>query len=276
MIFKLKEVLDALFYPIYVVRGRRPWRLGYYTAKKRAICAAINSHALCDNQPLPQRYGYRIDERVVEYPWVYSQLSANPGKMLDAGSALNHAFLLERNPLVSAQLTIMTLAPEKRCYWNRGISYIFGDLRDTQLATGSFDVVASVSTIEHIGLDNTMHYTSDALKKECNPLGFVPAVKEFKRLLKSGGLCLITVPYGRRGVHGWYQVFDSALLDHVVSTFSPTEHFVEYFAYWPNGWQRCEAKDIEHAEFYDVHTGVPNGSDHAAGARGVACIRMVA
>jgi SAM-dependent methyltransferase len=276
MFFKIKELLDALVYPLYVILGRRPWRLGYYTAKKRAICTGIDSHALANRLPLPAGYGYRIDERVVEYPWLFAHLPVRPGKMLDAGSALNHGFLLERPPLKQAKLVIMTLAPEKRCFWHKGISYIFGDLRDTQLASSTFDVVASVSTIEHIGLDNTLHYTSDALKKESNPLGFAPAVSEYKRLLKPGGLCFITVPYGQRGVHGWYQVFDETLLGHVISSFSPSEHSVEYFAYQPDGWQRCEAADIADAQFYDVHTRAPYGADYAAGAQGVACIRMVA
>lgn len=275
MVFKIKELLDALVFPLYVVRGRRPWSLGYYTAKKRAICAGIDSRAVVGGRPLPAGYGYRLDERVVEYPWLFTQLPANPGKMLDAGSALNHAFLLDRVPLARSQLTVMTLAPEKRCFWHKGISYIFGDLRDTQLSSGTFDVVASVSTIEHIGLDNTLHYTSDAMKKESNPLGFAPAVEEFKRLLKPGGLCLVTVPYGRRGVHGWYQVFDAALLEHVISCFSPSDHSVEYFTYLRDGWQRCEAADIADAQFYDIHTGGSCGADSAAGARGVACIRMV-
>jgi SAM-dependent methyltransferase len=276
MIFRIKELLDALLHPLYVLLGRKPWRFGYYTAKKRMICSGIDHRVLADSKALPAGYGYRIDERAVEYPWLFSQLPANPGKMLDAGSALNHGFLLERAPLARAQLTVMTLAPEKRCFWNKGVSYVFGDLRDTQFSSGTFDVIASVSTIEHIGLDNTLHYTSDVQKKENNPLGFVPAVMEFRRLLKSGGLCLITVPYGQRGVYGWYQVFDAALLAHVISVFSPTSHSVEYFAYRSDSWQRCLTTDIADAEFYDVHTDMPYDADYAAGARGVACLRMVA
>lgn len=276
MIFKIKELLDTLLHPFYVISGRRPWRVGYYTAKKRAICGSIDSDVMLGGNQLPTGYGYRIDERVVEYPWLFSQLPKTPGRMLDAGSALNHEFLLERAPLSQHNLTVMTLAPEKRCFWYKGISYIFGDLRNTELASGTFDIVASISTIEHIGLDNTLHYTSDVLKKESDPLGFAPAVAEFKRLLKPGGLCLITVPYGRPGVHGWYQVFDASLLAHVVEAFSPSRHSVDYFAYRPDGWQRCAATEIEDAEFFDIHAGTSYGADFAAGARGVACIRLVA
>lgn len=276
MIFKIKELLDFLFFPVYVLLGRNPWKPGYYTAKKRGICEGIDRGVLKEKAMLPAGHGYRIDERVVEYPWVFAQLPDDPGKMLDAGSALNHDFLLARPPLSKARLTIMTLAPEKRCFWRQGVSYLFGDLRDTQLASGTFDTIASVSTIEHIGLDNTAHYTQDPSKQETDSLGFVPAVKEFKRLLKPGGLCLVTVPYGRPGVYGWYQVFDASLLDRMIASFEPAHCSVAYFAYTDRGWQCSDAAAIADAEFHDVHAGTPYGPDRAAGARGVACVRMVA
>ena len=107
-------------------------------------------------------------------------------------------------------------------------------------------------------------------------MGFVPAVTEFKRILKPGGLCLITVPYGQPGVHGWYQVFDRALVSEVIDAFQPAELAVHYFAYDEQGWRRAEASDIEGAQFFDVHEGKPFDRDYAAGARGVACIRFVA
>ena len=212
MLFKIKEGMDLLAAPYYRARGCRPWSPGYFTAKKKAICAGIDSGILAQGESLPPFYGYRIDERVVEYPWVYAQLPRAPGRVLDAGSALNYQFLVERAPVSDADLTIMTLAPEKRCFWKRPISYVFGDLRQTQFADDVFDVVLSISTIEHIGLDNTLLYTGDSSKKESDNLGFVPAVKEFRRMLRPGGICLITVPFGRPGIHGWYQVFDHDLL----------------------------------------------------------------
>lgn len=276
MLFEIKEALDSLVTPFYVARGRRPWSPGYYTAKKKTICSAIDIGVFVDGGDLPPKYGHRIDERAVEYPWLFAQLPNRPGKVLDAGSALNHRFLVERAPIKDAQLTIMTLAPEKRCFWDRSISYVFGDLRKTLFADAVFDVIASVSTIEHIGLDNTMLYTGDASKKETDVHGFMPAVAEFKRVLKPGGLCLITVPFGRRGVHGWYQVFDFDLVMKVVEAFQPSEYTIEYFGHGPDGWRRAEPEEIADVEFFDVHEGKSFGPDLAAGARGVACIRLVA
>ena len=262
--------------PVFLARGRKPWSLGYYTAKKRGISSGIDSGAFSGEAKLPDRYGQKIDERIVEYPWVFAQLSPDPGRVLDAGSALNHHFLLSRMPLRQAKLTIMTLAPEKQCFWTRSISYVFGDLRNTNFANDVFDVVISVSTIEHIGLDNTKFYTADKTKKESDNLGFLPAVAEFKRILRPGGSCLITVPFGRAGVYGWYQVFDNNMVRRVVQTFKPTEYSVEFFGYDASGWRRVEHADIEDAEFFDIHEGRPFANDFAAGARGVACIKLQA
>ncbi|WP_051937770.1 methyltransferase domain-containing protein [Ferriphaselus sp. R-1] len=276
MLFRIKEVLDGLALPVYQLRGARPWSAGYYTAKKQAICSAIDSGVFSKKVALPTGLGLRIDERVVEYPWLFAQLPKAPGRVLDAGSALNHRFLIERSPLSEADLTVMTLAPEKRCFWDKSISYVYGDLRKPMFAEASFDVVASISTIEHIGLDNTLLYTADSTKKESNALGFVPAIAEFKRILKPGGLCLVSVPFGKRGVHGWYQIFDQALVMEVVNAFQPAEYEIEYFGYTADGWQRTSPEKISDVEFYDAHAGSELAADSAAAARGVACLRLVA
>jgi SAM-dependent methyltransferase len=233
--FAVKAWLDSLALPWYILTGRRPWTLGYYTAKKKAISRGIDDRLLMDSAALPKGYGAFIDERVVEYPWVFAQLPKNPGRLLDAGSALNHDFLLDRAPLSGAQLTVMTLAPEKRCFWNRGISYLYGDLREPHFPDACFDVVVSVSTIEHIGLDNTMLYTGDHTKQETDDLGYVPAIEQFRRVLKPGGVCLVTVPFGRRGTHGWYQVFDER--GHCESNRNVRAHdpFRRLFRTWRDG-----------------------------------------
>ena len=272
----MKEAADLCAVPFYKVTGRRPWTPGYYTAKIQSISAAIDQKVLHESRDLPTKFGFGIDERIVEYPWVFSQLPSESITVLDAGSSLNHAFLLDRLPLERLKMTIMTLAPEKRCFWRRSLSYIYGDLRQPVFADASFDAVVSISTIEHIGLNNTLLYTSDSSKDENNVLGFLPAVKEFRRILKPGGLCLVTVPYGKREISEWYQVFDAAMVREVVDAFQPTESHIEYFSYSSNGWQRAKADEVADATFHDMSKSHRVAPDKAAAARAEACLKLLA
>ena len=265
-----------LAHPLYGLTGRRPFSPGYYTEKRRTIESAIDQGYLREGRQFPTPYGRSMDERVVEYPWVFGQLSSLSGAVLDAGSAFNHRFLLDRLPFPQPNLTICTLAPEKRCFWDRGISYVFDDLRASRFASGAFDAVLSVSTIEHIGLDNEMLYTSDASKRESMPDGYIPAVREFRRVLKPGGLCLITVPFGRARNHGWFQVFDEAMVQSVVDAFDPVSSCVDYFGFSSSGWARALPDVLRDASFFDIHAKSTLDPDRAAGARAVACIRLMA
>ena len=57
---------------------------------------------------LPHGYGIGIDERCVEYPWLIAQLDDGPGILLDAGSVLNHDFLLDLPIFRSKMIHILT------------------------------------------------------------------------------------------------------------------------------------------------------------------------
>jgi SAM-dependent methyltransferase len=276
MLFRIKTAIDAVCYPIYVARGRSPWRPGYYTAKRRQIECAIDEELLRPGTILPRGYGFRMDERVIEYPWVYSRLPGDPGRMLDAGASLNHDFLVQRAPVNKARLSICTLAPEKRCYWRHGISYVFDDLRSCIFRSGAFDTVVSISTIEHIGLDNTRLYTADQTKRERDSEGFRAAVREFRRILRPGGSCFITVPYGKTGVRGWFQVFDAAMVQMILDDFRPIDQEIDYFGYFSDGWRTASPAQLTEATFFDIHEERDFGPDFAAGARGVVCMRLVA
>jgi SAM-dependent methyltransferase len=275
MLFQMKRSIDAMFYPSYILRGRRPWTFGYSTAKRRGIEQAIDAGMLRRGVRLPRGYGFRLDERVIEYPWVYARLPRDPGQMLDAGATLNHDFLVKRPPVSTAKLSICTLAPEKQCHWRRGISYVFDDLRLCTFRSQNFDTVVSISTIEHIGLDNTALYTSDQTKRESDRLGFRAAVREFRRVLRPGGVCFITVPYGKASMRGWFQVFDAAMIHLVLDDFEPADQELDYFGYASDGWHKADPVELEEATFFDIHQEKRFPPDYAAAARGVICMRLV-
>jgi SAM-dependent methyltransferase len=278
LLYRTKSAIDAATVPIYKLLGRRPWSFGYYTAKRRAIEDAIDQNAVLPGVELINGFGVAIDERVVEYPWLVGHLRDRKegGRILDAGSTLNHDFVLERLPLKGADLTIMTLAPEKRCQWYDGYSYVFGDLRQTFFADNVFDEIVSISTIEHIGLDNTLLYTSDRNRAESSEGDFLSAVEEFKRLLKPNGVCYITFPFGKRENFGWYQVFDDAMVEQLLRRFAPSTYTIEYFGYSQTGWRRARLDEVKEATSFDVHSGRGWNEDRAASARAIACLRLIA
>lgn len=277
IILKLKELGDAVAYPLYVLRGRQPWSVGYYTNKKRCIEKAIDNSAVQRGLPLPGSFGVAIDERAVEYPWLFSQLRncvSSLGRVLDAGSTLNHDYILNRAPLLGADLTIMTLAPEKRCYWYLGYSYVFGDFRKTRFEEASFDTIICISTLEHVGLDNTILYTNDRSKLEADRYGYIEAVREFRRILAPGGRCFITVPFGRHENFEWFQVFDEGMVRALIDNFGPSSVEIEYFGYNERGWQRAAQNDVLNAAAYDPLSGRGKGDDRAGCARAIACIEL--
>jgi len=147
----------------------------------------------------------------------------------------------------------------------------FDDLRATLLRDAIFDTIVCISTLEHIGLDNTRLYTADGRYAERDLTGFKPAILEMRRMLAPGGRLLLTVPFGRAEDHGWLQQFDAAGLDRVAEAFGgePTER--TFFRYSPGGWQRTESADCADCSYFDVHAGGSPASDGAAAARAVTC-----
>src|SRR5438093_12516774 len=85
------------------VREHRPflreWGGGAYAGiKDLAIGRVLDDPALLgrfrSGRRLPRGYGFALDERIVELPWVMGMKPA--GRTLDAGSALNQRVMLDR------------------------------------------------------------------------------------------------------------------------------------------------------------------------------------
>ena len=269
----------------YLHNGRIPWSKGYSVYKKRLIIQALTDEALLDRfrrgAALPPDYGFGVDERCVEYPWLMAHLHDEMEVLLDAGSTLNFDFVLEHPTFQRKNLHILTLAPEPNCFWCKGVSYLYDDLRDIPIRDNYYDTIACISTLEHVGMDNTRSARSE-LHAEQRTDDFLKAVLEMRRVLKPGGRLFITVPYGRYRNFGIFQQFDAQLVKRTIATFEPEWVEQTYFHYTSDGWNISTAKACADAECVDWialprpqrQATLPEHPDRAAAARGVACLLL--
>ena len=88
-------------------------------------------------------------------------------------------------------------------YSHPNLQSLEGDVREARLSEASFDAVVAVSAIEHCGLSG---YGEARFER-----GDHAVVAELCRVLRPGGLFLVTVPYGEPGAstRGW-RVYDAA------------------------------------------------------------------
>ena len=272
----------------FAAAGSMPWSRGYRQAKEELIEATLGDTTLMatftNGAPLPGGYGRGFDERSVEYPWLFSRLSGAHGPVLDAGSAFNHAYVLRHLPFEPRNLHILTLAPERECSWQKGISYLFGDLRDIPIRDSYYEHVACISTLEHVGFDNSGVTGRDA-HREHRPDDCLVVMKELHRVLKPGGTLHLTVPYGVPTLYAGFQQFGAASLQRAIDAFGPAAAVSrQFFRYRADGWTVAPQAVCDDAVFVEWILKVWRGEmtfaevtvdpDRAAASRAVACVRL--
>ena len=275
----LRRVTRAVPYSSVLLRRfpppQVPWTPEYTATHSAFIEAVLDDEKLvarfAHGKRLPGGYGVGLDERVVEYPWLISQLSG--GRVLDAGSVLNHAHILDRVLPGIESLSITTLQPEPESFPERGVRYHYGDLRDLPLENGSFDAVVCLSTLEHVGMDNSI-YGADAARADDPRHEARRALSELERVSAPGGTLLLSVPFGQREDHGWFRQFDADDLADLLSAPRFVTAKTEIFKYSAAGWQRSSARDAASCRYRDYHQDTAPVSDLAAAARAVACVAI--
>lgn len=238
----------------------------YLHARKRQhIGAAIKAGACTWDRTLTpaDHYGHGMDERIIEIPLAVDVCRfASPGRVLDAGCALNHGYIRELiDPPVASLVHFTQSGQKEESHFAGGqVSYVFGDMRAMPFPDSHFDRIVCISTLEHVGMDNG-RYGSAA---EHEPGSSLAAVRDLMRVLKPGGALLITVPFGAPVDLGWFRVFGPQDIADVAVAAAASSTAVRYY--------RAAGAWVSSSED-EAQMGDSVGSHRAIG--GMAAIRLV-
>ena len=172
------------------------------------------------------------DERVVEIPWVLSRLRSS-GRVLEVGYAFAETayvggLLRAGVELVGADLATRDVA---------GMETVEADVRTLPFPERSFDQVLLVSTLEHIGADNTVY----GLDAESDGGARLEALRELNRVLRHNGSLLVTVPLGESGDHGWFRQEDEQGWTQLFARAGFFLEEIEAYELQPEGWRAAPA-----------------------------------
>lgn len=185
--------------------------------------------------PTTEHFEAVVTDRVIEEPWVQSKI--RPGeRVLDVGSATSRYF---QGLPVDCKVYAIDLRPTPP---QRGVSVLRGDLLRASFRPGSFDVIACISTVEHIGLD--------IYGQGPDEFGDEVAMRHMRHLLRPGGRVLLTVPFGKRGVFAWHRVYDEPALQRLFGGYRVRS--LEYYRMEGNDYVACGRKELEDTAF-DFH-----------------------
>lgn len=152
---------------------------------------------------------YNLAERIIEYPFVFSELKGHPvGKVLDVGCTDSKNVL----PFMLASLgwEVYGIDIQDFGFKHPNFHFVRGDITNTHFPDNFFNCVYSISTLEHIGIKGSFgidREDTDGDKK---------ATKEIARILEPNGTFLVTLPYGKPRVQRSRR-YDKLMLEELIS-----------------------------------------------------------
>lgn len=201
-------------------------------------------------------FGSSSSERSVEYDWVLDNLPSTKGKILDIGSGASYF----PSKLLNEGFEVYSLefqSPELR---KSKIIFKQSDTRATGFDKELFDVITLVSTIEHVGLG----FYNDPVY----PDGDSKAIKEIVRILKRGGILILTTPFSDRYRGGWQRIYDHESLEKLTEGLKLVKE--TFFAKKGRRWTLADRKEAEKAGVLELPANWGGRGGYAS--RAIACL----
>jgi hypothetical protein len=146
-----------------------------------------------------------FSERLPEYSWLAQQVLRVESRLhvLDVGCVANTDYFLRHLLAHYQHVHFLNLVSEPLAA-NGPISYYCQDIRQHRLERGFFDTVTCVSTLEHVGGDNSYNALGGQGTAELKPElgGWWEALRALFGLASPQGQLLITTPYDDGQWHG--------------------------------------------------------------------------
>jgi O-antigen chain-terminating methyltransferase len=199
-------------------------------------------------------------ERVVEIPWVVSRYGGEQ-RVLDVGSAFAVSLYLRH--LVGLGITELhgvdfSARPIK------GMVMTKADVRSMPYPDGHFQLILCISTLEHVGRDNSKYEIAEGGQTE----GDVEGLSEMARVLEKRGRILITVPFGQLEYQSWFKQYDLPAWELLLQRARLAPREQAFYEYSPSaGWNVSTDPSSLHHHLYEG-MGAP-------GATGLLCAELV-
>ncbi len=202
-----------------------------------------------------------LDERCIEYPVALEAIieaSKHPNlHVLDVGCVLNNSLIAKYVSQLAQMIWLVNPSLEKPAY-TENMVYVLSDIRRLRLPeTLGFDLVTCLSTIEHVGMDNTRYGGAPAeFDGEIgDPERFaIEGLKSVARMVKAGGRLLTSVPFGPFELLYLYQqpgkpiyyTFDKPRLLRLADSLHGFEYTTLVYKVVPGqGWVKTDIDDAD-------------------------------